>query len=138
MTSFSLERKVDLPVQKLWNLIADFTVSPGPEIKVEVEKEGDADCGGVGTIRTITIGNVRVKEILDSVDPPRGFTYRILSGAPMRYYKGIVNFKAQEGATLIRWYAEIKPLIPFTGPILVKVAKGAVNGLIDSVIKNHT
>ena len=138
MASFILERKVNLPVEKVWSLLGDFTASPGSDIKVEVEKEGDPDKNGVGTIRIITIGKVRVKEILDSANPPDSFKYRILSGAPMKEYLGSVKFKDNDGATLIRWQADIKPKIPFTGPILVKVSKGAVNGLIDAVEKYHT
>jgi len=138
MASFTFERKVKLPVEKVWSLIGDFTATPGPDIKVEVEKQGDPDKNGAGTIRTITIGKVRVKEILDSASPPDSFTYRILSGAPMKEYLGKVKFEESDGATLIRWQADIKPKIPFTGPILVKVAKGAVNGLIDAVEKYHT
>jgi hypothetical protein len=137
MASFTLERKVNLPVAKVWSLIGDFTASPGPDIKVEVEKKGDPAKGGAGTIRTITIGKVRVKEILDTANPPHSFTYRILSGAPMKEYQGKVAFKDVNGATMIRWQADIKPKIPFTGPVLVVVAKGAVNGLIDAVEKYH-
>ena len=138
MASFTFERKVKLPVEKVWSLIGDFTATPGPDIKVEVEKQGDPDKNGAGTIRTITIGKVRVKEILDSASPPDSFTYRILSGAPMKEYLGKLKFEESDGATLIRWQVDIKPKIPFTGPILVKVAKGAVNGLIDAVEKYHT
>ena len=138
MASFTYERKVNLPVEKVWSLIGDFTKAPGPDIKVEVEKEGDPAKNGAGTIRTITIGKVCVKEILDTANPPNSFSYRILSGAPMKEYNGKVNLENVDGATLIRWKADIKPKIPFTGPILVKVAKGAVNGLIDSVEKHHT
>jgi len=138
MASFTFERKVNLPVEKVWSLIGDWTKSPGPDIKVNVEKAGDPDKNGVGTIRTITIGKVCVKEILDSANPPNSYTYRILSGAPMKEYNGKATFENANGATLIRWEAQIEPKIPFTGPILVKVAKGAVNGLIDSVEKHHT
>ena len=137
MASFTFERKVNLPVEKTWSLIGDFTKSPGPEIKVEVEKEGDPDKGGAGTIRTITIGKVCVKEILDTANPPNSFTYRIIAGPPMKEYLGTVNFKDDAGATMICWSAYIKPKIPFTGPILCMVAKNAVNSLINAVEKNH-
>ena len=138
MATLTLARKVNLPIEKVWSLIGDFTASPGPDIKVEVEKEGDPNKGGAGTIRIITIGKVRVKEILDTANPPNSFTYRILSGAPMKEYHGKVNFEDRDGATMIYWQSEIKPKIPFTGPILVKVTKGAVNDLIDAVEKYHT
>ena len=55
----------------------------------------------------------------------------------MKEYLGTVNFKDEDGATMICWQADIKPKIPFTGPILCMVAKSAVNSLIDAVEKNH-
>ena len=138
MASYTFERKINLPVEKVWSLIGDFTKSPGPEIKVEVEKEGDPSAGGAGTIRMITIGKVRVREILDTVNPPHSFTYRILGGAPMKEYHGKVNFEDKEGSTIIHWHADLKPKIPLTGGICCKVAKGAVNGLINAVERHHT
>lgn len=138
MASFTLERKVNLPVEKVWSLIGDFASTPGPDIKVEVEKGGDPERHGVGMVRTITIGKVCVKEVLEEAVPPDSFTYRIIGGAPMKEYVGKVRFEDDGGATRIRWQGDITPKIPFTGPILVRVAKGAVNGLIDSVEKHHT
>ena len=138
MASFTLERTINLPVEKVWDILGNFTVSPGPEIKVEVEKQGDQANNGVGTIRKLTIGNVCVKEILESANPPNSFTYRVLSGALTKEYKGKVNFKKNGEETIIHLKADIKPIIPFTSPIIIKVAKGAINSILDSLEKNHT
>lgn len=133
MSSYSFDRTVNAPIEEVWSLIGDFTKSPGPENSVTVEKQGDPNAGGAGTTRVIRIGNVTVREILDTADPPRGFTYRILSGAPVKDYFGKVTFQDKGGKTLIRWSADLKPKIPFTGGICCNVAKGAVQKLIDSV-----
>ncbi len=42
MATLTLVRKVNLPVEKVWSLIGDFTASPGPDIKVEVNGLIDA------------------------------------------------------------------------------------------------
>ena len=138
MASFMFERKVNLPIEKVWALIGDWTKTPGPDIKLEIENQGDSTRHAVGMIRTITIGKVCVKEILDEAKPPHSFSYRIIGGAPMKEYRGKASFEDVDGTTKILWKADIKPKIPFTGPILVKVAKGAVNGLIDSLEKHNT
>jgi hypothetical protein len=41
MTTYIISREVDLPSEKLFSIISDFTRSPSPTIPVEVEKEGD-------------------------------------------------------------------------------------------------
>jgi len=50
MTIYSFRREVKLPIEKVWSLIGDFTKAPGPGISVEVEKKGDMDANGIGTI----------------------------------------------------------------------------------------
>ena len=136
MTIYSFRREVKLPIEKVWSLIGDFTKAPGPGVKVEVEKKGDMDANGIGTIRKITIGKVCVREILDSANPPYTFAYRILSGAPMKEYLGKVRLESRESSTIIHWNAELTPKIPYTGWICSKLASDAQHCLIDEVEKS--
>jgi ligand-binding SRPBCC domain-containing protein len=138
MASFVIERTVNIPIERVWSIIADFSKAPTPDISVVVEKKVDPKAAGVGTIRRVTIGKVCVQEILDSANPPNAFTYRILSRAPMKEYRGTVTFTDMGGKTLIRWSADLKPKIPLTGAICCRVAKGVVNQVIDSIEKHHT
>ncbi len=108
--------------------------APGPGVDVVVEKQGNPAMNGAGTERTITIGSVRVRERLESVDPvKRSFTYRILSGAPMRNYVATAAFTATGSSTGITWDASFSPKIPGIGWILAGVAKKAINGYLDAV-----
>jgi hypothetical protein len=137
MAVYSFSREVKLPIEKVWSLIGDFTKAPSPEIKVEVEKAGDMEANGIGTIRKLTIGKLCVREILDSANPPYAFTYRILSGAPMKEYLGKVRFEPKENSTIIYWSADLTPKIPFTGWICSKVASDTQHCLIDEVEKSN-
>jgi hypothetical protein len=136
MTVYSFRREVKLPIEKVWSLIGDFTKAPGSRITLEVEKEGDMDANGVGTIRKITIGKVCVREILDSANPPYTFAYRILSGALMKEYLGKVRLEPRESSTIVHWKAELTPKIPLTGWICSKVASDMQHCLIDEVEKS--
>ena len=137
MAVYSFSREMKLPIEKVWSLIGDFTKAPSPEIKVEVEKEGDMEANGIGTIRKLTIGKLCVREILDTATQPYTFTYRILSGAPMKEYLGKVRFEPKENSTIIYWSADLTPKIPFTGWICSKVASDAQHCLIDEVEKSN-
>ena len=137
MAVYSFSREMKLPIEKVWSLIGDFTKAPSPEIKVEVEKEGDMKANGIGTIRKLTIGKLCVREILDSANPPYAFTYRILSGAPMKKYLGKIRFEPKENSTIIYWSADLTPKIPFTGWICSKVASDTQHCLIDEVEKSN-
>jgi carbon monoxide dehydrogenase subunit G len=138
MSCFSFERTLQFPRADIWPLIGDFARSPGPEIKVTVEKEGDKAAAGAGTIRTITVGNVRVREVLEAANPPASFTYRIIGGAPMKEYKANVTLRDSDGNTVIRWDADLKPKFPLTGGICCRVAKSTANKLINAIEKTLT
>ena len=133
MTAFTITRKLDLPSDKAFDIISNFTRSPSPNIPVEVEKVGDPESNGVGTVRTITIGKVRVRERLESVNPPNSFTYTILSGAPMKDYLGKVKISQQEAKSVIHWNVKFTPKVPGTGWIGAIVSKKAINRLIDEM-----
>ena len=135
MTVYSLKREVNLPVEKVWSLLGDFTKAPSSEIEVLVEKEGDKETNGVGTIRKITIGKVCVREILDSANPSYSFAYRILSGALIKKYLGDVRLEPRESSTIIHWSAELKPKIPLTGWICSRIVSDSQHRLIDVVEK---
>jgi len=135
MTAFVVTRKVDVPVDKVWSLCGDFTKSPGPGVLVEVEGRGNANSNNVGAIRTITIGSVKVRERLVSVDPSRSFSYTILSGAPMKDHLGKAEFIPQGASTEIRWNVEFKPKVPGIGWIVGMVTRKAINQFIDEVEK---
>ena len=135
MTSFTLTRKVNLPVEKVWKEIGGFTKSPGPGILVDVKMQGDPSSDGVGAERAITIGKLRVRERLEAVDPPKSFTYTILSGAPIKDHTGKAKFIPKWDSTEIRWSGEFSPKIPFTGWLCCIISKGAINRLIDELEK---
>lgn len=133
MTVYSFRREVNLPVEKVWSLLGDFTKAPSSEIEVLVEKEGDRETNGVGTIRKITIRKVCVREILDSANPPYSFTYRILSGVPIKEYLGNVRLEPRESSTIIHWSAELTSKIPLTGWLCSWIASDSQHRLIDAV-----
>lgn len=138
MASFTIERKIRRPIEEVWSLLGDFTKSPSPEIKVDVEKEGDPNAGGAGTIRTLTIGRIRVRDVLETANPPHSFTYRIVGGGPIRAYHGRVDLAEEEGSTIVHYHGSLEPRIPFTGGICCRLAKHAVNRLLDAIEKHHT
>jgi hypothetical protein len=133
MTTFTITRVLDLPSEKAFAIISDFTRSPGPDISVNVEKMGDSEANGAGTVRTITIGKVRVRERLESVTPPNSFTYSLLSGAPVKDYLGNVEIASQEDKSLVRWNVKFTPKIPGTGWLGAIVSKKTINRLLDEM-----
>ena len=134
MATFTIARKLDLPSEKVWTAVSDFTRAPSSAIIIKVEKEGDPEANGIGAIRNINIKGAKARERLETVDAPNSITYRMLSGAPVKEYLGTVNVVAQDNATLINWDVKLIPKIPGIGWIVVMVTKKkAINRYIDAI-----
>ena len=115
MTTFNVTRNMDVSVEKVWNVLSDFEHSPVPTFTVTVDKKGETNANGVGTIRMITIGKRQFREKLESLKPPNLLTYSLLSGAPVRDYIGTININSVSNETLITWKVKFKPKIIGTG-----------------------
>ena len=90
MATFTITRNLELPSEKVWAAVSDFTRAPSPAIEIEVEEKGDPE-NGIGAIRYINIKGAEARERLEAVDAPDSLTYRMLSGAPVKEYLGTVN-----------------------------------------------
>lgn len=133
MKTIIVERTINVPLEKVWAVISSFEKSPGPSISLVIEKEGDPKSNWVGLERTITFRNSRAYERIESVDPPNSFTYKILSGAPVKSYLGRAEFKADGINTIIKWSGEFIPKIPGTGWLIGIVAAKNINQVIDEL-----
>lgn len=137
MATFTITRKLDLPSEKVWATVSDFTRAPSSAIIIEVEEKGDPEANGVGAVRNINIKGAKARERLEVVDAPNSITYRMLSGAPVKDYHGTVNVIAQDAATLINWDVKFIPKIPGIGWIVTMVIKKAINRYIDAIEEGH-
>jgi hypothetical protein len=133
MTTFTITRTLDLPFDKVWGIVSDFTHPPSQAIKIEVEDKGDPEADGIGAIRNINIKGAKARERLESVDAPNSISYRMLSGAPVKEYVGTVNVIAQDDATLINWDVKMIPKIPGIGWLVAMVIRKAINRFIDAI-----
>lgn len=136
MTAFTMTRKVEIHLDKVWSIAGDFTKSPGQGIAVDVESGGDPGLHGAGAIRNITVGKVCVRERLESLNPAnKSFTYRILSGTPMKEHFAKAEFIPHGSSTEIRWSVQFKPKVPGTGWIVASLTRKAINQYLDVVEK---
>jgi hypothetical protein len=134
MKTFTIVRTISSPLEKVWKLAGDFTRTPGPGVTIEVHGTGNANAHGVGAERTITIGSVKVRERLESIDPAKKtFTYCILSGAPMKNHSATAECFPQGSATRVRMNVQFDPKVPGTGWVVALITKNAVNRYLDAV-----
>jgi hypothetical protein len=135
MRTVSVERIINAPLEKVWEVAAKFGESPGPSIEITVIKEGDPDLNGLGMERTIHFlkQKSKVYERLESFNPPNSFSYSILSGAPVKSYLGQAEFSASGNATRVKWSGTFVSKIPGLGWLIGIMSLKSINNFLDEL-----
>lgn len=98
---------------------------------VELDPEGTPDPNGVGAVRNIRNGPVKIKEEVTLFEPPHRLGYRMVSGLPVKDYLGMTTLEAQGGGTKITWEVDYVPDMP-AGNLLIR---WLVKRIVDDLVK---
>jgi len=97
-----------------------------------LEHEGAENRQGVGAIRRFRTGKYVLRERVVEYQPPRRFVYELLSGMPVKGYRGEVTLEpTADGGTAIRWHSTFRPKIPGTGSMIRGRLAAIIQGTID-------
>lgn len=124
------------PPDAVWALLADATTWPTwSSFEDAVIEQPDAEGGqGVGSRRRFRFGRTRSLEEIVAFEPPRHVAYVLLSGLPVRDYRGDVELTATSaGGTDIHWHSEFRTRIPGTGGLIVKRLGDFIQDLADAL-----
>lgn len=137
MGTVEYERKINLPKEKLYSLLADFAKSPTPDFKVELLEKGVPETGGPGATRLITIGKDTTKQVLVEANHNQGYAYRIIDHPLIKDYYARVVLTDEGSSTLMSYQAEVRPAIFFTGGIISRKVKATLVAYFDSIEKHY-
>jgi uncharacterized protein YndB with AHSA1/START domain len=135
MASFTFERQVAASPETVFavltehHLYAEIT----PMRKSVLEREGTPPPNGVGAIRVLTAAGPPLREEVIAYEPPRRFSYKLLSGAPVRDHVGTVELTPRDGGTQVVYAVRTTPTLPLVGPAVVAVVKRAIKALLNGV-----
>lgn len=124
------------PPEAVWALLADVTTWPDWSDFEEavVERPGTNAPQGVGALRRLKLGRTRSREEIVAFDPPRHVAYTLLSGLPLRNYRGDVTLTATStGGTDIHWQSRFSPRIPGTGRLFVSRLGAFIQATADAL-----
>jgi uncharacterized protein YndB with AHSA1/START domain len=135
MASFRFVRDVAAPPDVVFEIFtdhrgyADITAARSSVL----ERQGDPPPNGVGAIRAIQSLGPPLREEVLTYEPPRRFSYTILSGAPLRDHLGTVEMTPQDGGTRIAYAVRLMPTLPVGGAAVVAAVRLAVRQLLKGV-----
>ncbi|MGQ0718054.1 MAG: SRPBCC family protein [Pseudonocardiales bacterium] len=80
-----------------------------------LERAGAGEPEGLGAIRVFRKGRVTGRDQIVGLVPNKRFSYRHLTGLPVRDYLGHVDLESAGGVTRIHWHVRFTPKLPGTG-----------------------
>jgi uncharacterized protein YndB with AHSA1/START domain len=136
MASFTFSRQVDAPPEVVFDVLTDHRGYAGitPLRKSELEREGDTSPNGVGAIRVLSSVGPPLREEVIVYEPSSRFSYKLLSGAPVRDHVGTVLLEPDGAGTEVTYAVRTNPTIPLFGAVAVAVARFGVKQLVDGIV----
>ncbi|HKF81510.1 MAG TPA: SRPBCC family protein [Solirubrobacterales bacterium] len=138
MASFTYVRQVAAPPETVFDVLTDHRryTDITPLRRAELEREGEPAPNGLGAIRVLSaLPGPPMREEVIGYDRPRRFSYKILSGLPVRDHVGTVELRPRDGGTEVTYAVKTTPTIPLAGPVFMAVLKKAIRDLIAGVAK---
>ena len=101
--------------------------------KSELEREGEPAPNGVGAIRVLRSAGPPLREEVVVYESPERFSYKVLSGIPVRDHLGTVLLEPAAGGTKMTYAVRTTPTLPLVGAAVVGATKQAIKLLIRGI-----
>jgi Polyketide cyclase / dehydrase and lipid transport len=105
------------PPDAIYALLKDPATWPSwsPMDAAELDAPGEDEPYGVGSVRALTRGRVRGRDEVVELIPDKRFSYRHVSGLPVRDYHADVDLAPLARGTQISWRSSFRPKYVGTG-----------------------
>jgi uncharacterized protein YndB with AHSA1/START domain len=136
VASFTFVREVKAAPETVFAVLTDHRgyADITPVRKSQLEREGEPAPNGVGAIRVLTAVGPPLREETIVYEEPSRFSYKLLSGAPLRDHVGTVELTPQGEGTKVTYAVRTTPTLPLVGGVAVAVAKFGVKRLVDGIV----
>jgi uncharacterized protein YndB with AHSA1/START domain len=135
VASFTLVREIGASPEAVFDVLTDHArySELTPLRKSELERVGEEDPNGVGAIRRLAAVGPPIREEVIAFERPSRFSYKVLSGLPVRDHVGTVSLEANGAGTKMTYAVRTTPTVPFAGALVVMAVKRGINQLLDGV-----
>jgi uncharacterized protein YndB with AHSA1/START domain len=135
MASFTYQRHIAAPPQTVFDVLTEHHLYAAitPMRSSVLEREGDPAPNGVGAIRVLTSLGPPLREEVIAYQSPSRFSYKLLSGAPVRDHVGTVELSADGDGTRMVYAVRTIPTLPLVGGAVIGVVKQGIKALIKGI-----
>lgn len=137
MASFTLTREIAAPPETVFAVLTDHRryAKMTQLRKSELEREGEPTPNGLGAIRRLSAVGPPLREEVIAYEPDERFSYKLLSGLPVRDHVGTVKLLAGGSGTEMVYAVRTQPTVPLVGTVVVAAVRQGVKSLIDGIAK---
>src|SRR3954452_10819902 len=137
MASFTFTREIAAPAETVFAVLTDHRKYSEltPLRKSELECEGEPAPNGLGAIRKLTAVGPPLREEVIAYQPDERFSYKLLSGLPVRDHVGTVELTPNGGGTRVVYAIRTTPTVPLAGGIVIALMKTGIRQLLGGVVK---
>jgi uncharacterized protein YndB with AHSA1/START domain len=135
MASFTLVHQVAAPPETVFDVLTDHRgyADITPMRKSVLEREGEPAPNGVGAIRALHSVGPPLREEIVSYERPDRFSYKVLSGIPVRDHLGTVLLAPEGSGTRVTYAVKTTPTLPLIGGAVVAATKLAIKQLLNGI-----
>jgi uncharacterized protein YndB with AHSA1/START domain len=137
MASFTLVREIDAPPEVVFGVLVDHRAYAKMTSlrKSTLEREGEPAPNGAGAIRVLSAVGPPLREEVLTCEEPTRFSYKLLSGLPVRDHVGTVELTPLDGRTKMTYAVRTMPTVPLVGSLVVAAVRIGVGQLINGISK---
>src|ERR1700755_410674 len=117
MASFTYVRQVAAPPETVFAVLTDhrrYAELP-PRRRRELGREAEPAPTGVGAIRKLSAVGPPLREEVLAYEEPTRFSYKLLSGLPVRDHIGTVELSPSGAGTRVVYAVRTHPTVPVVG-----------------------
>lgn len=136
MPGFTLVQRTAATPERVFDVLTDHRAYPSftPLRRVELEREGEPPPNGVGAIRVLHAVGPPIREEVTLFERPRRFSYRLLSGAPVRDHVATVTLDPENGGTRVVYTINSTPTVPLGKAAVLAVLKLSIRRLLKGAV----
>jgi uncharacterized protein YndB with AHSA1/START domain len=128
-------REVDAPPEDVFDVLTDHRrYAEMTRLRRSVlEREGEPAPNGVGSIRLLSAVGPPMREETIAYKRPSRFSYKVLSGLPVRDHVGTASLEPSGSGTRITYAVRTTPTVPIAGALVVRAIRQAIGQLLNGV-----
>jgi uncharacterized protein YndB with AHSA1/START domain len=97
--------------ERVWDALTDHE-GMGKWSGADVRVVARGDERGVGTVRRLKLGTLRIDEEVVYADAPRRLVYRIVRGLPLSFHRGEILVEPRGETTEVTWKILLRSPVP--------------------------